>query len=215
MLKRCWRLLVARPAQRNDALYECLAPFYFVVHPFVRAVAARAAALLEDGGNRRALDLCTGTGVLAEELRKRQYAVTGIDISLPMLSQRRKSRQTSGVVNLRMDARRLGFADKSFDLCAISMGLHEFSAADRQQILDEMTRVSRRHILVADYSGPQSWTIHLAEWLEASHFRDFTRQPLADYLTEAGLRVLKEGRWRSIGLCLCETPANKQETQPD
>lgn len=213
MLKLCSRLLAAQPTGYIEALYDCLAPFYFVLHPFVRAVAVRAAALLEDGDNRRALDLCTGTGVLAEELRKRQYAVTGIDISMPMLSQRRKGRQASGVVNLRMDARRLGFADKSFDLCAISMGLHEFSAADRRQILGEMARVSRRHILVADYSGPQSWTIHLAEWLEASHFRDFIHRPLAELLAEAGLRVLKQGRWLSIGLCLCETPANSQAAQ--
>ncbi len=155
MLKLCSWLLATQPEGRIEALYDCFAPLYFILHPFVRAVATRAVALLEHGRYRQALDLCTGTGIVAEELARRDYVVTGIDISFSMLSQRKKNRMNRGITNIKMDARRLGFADASFDVCSISMGLHEFSASEQRQILSEMIRVSRRYILVADYSGKQ------------------------------------------------------------
>ena len=206
MLKFCSWLQATRPRERIEGLYDCFAPLYFILHPFVRTIATRAVALLEDGGHRPALDVCTGTGIVAEELASRDYAVTGIDISFSMLSQRKQARMDRGIANVKMDARRLGFADASFDVCSISMGLHEFSAPERRQILSEMMRVSRRYILVADYSGQQSWIIHLAEWLEASHFKDFTHRSLAEQLAQAGLRVVKQEQWYSIGMCLCELP---------
>jgi ubiquinone/menaquinone biosynthesis C-methylase UbiE len=208
MLRFCSESLAKSPLQRIHAIYDCLAPLYFVLHPFVRSVARSAVALLPDGTSRQALDLCTGTGVLAEALAGRGCAVTGIDLSAPMLSQRRKARAARGIASIRMDARHLGFADASFDVCAISMGLHEFPTEERAQILSEMMRVSRRYVLVADYSGKQPWFIRLAERLEASHFRDFVDQSLADQLTQAGLRVVKQGRWHSVGMCLCEVPSS-------
>lgn len=175
-----------------------------MLHPFVRRVASEAAALLDDGHGLSALDVCTGTGVLADEVAKRGYDVTGIDISLSMLAQRRRAREQRGISTLRMDARRLAFADGSFDVCAISMGLHEFSDRDRCRILRELTRVSMKHVLVADYSGRQPWYIRVAEWAEASRLQDFVSRSLRDRLTAMGLRVCRHKRWLSLSMYLCE-----------
>ena len=131
MLRFCSVISGSNPRERIEALYECLAPLYSLLHPFVRTVAVRAANLLNDGTGQNALDVCTGTGVVADALVKRGYDVTGIDLASAMLMQRRQMRKTMGIKNARMDARRLAFPDRSFDVCAISMGLHEFSPADR------------------------------------------------------------------------------------
>jgi ubiquinone/menaquinone biosynthesis C-methylase UbiE len=196
--------LTADPEQRLAALYNRLAPCYFLLHPVLRRIARHAAALLADAQGRTALDVCTGTGVLAEALLARGYRVTGADLSAQMLAQRRAGRQARGLALTQMDARRLAFADRSFDLCSISMGLHEFAPPDRAQVLAELARLSRRHILVADYSGPQSWPIRLIEWAEGSNYHDLQTDPLADQLQRAGLRVVKSD-WRvSVALCLCE-----------
>ncbi len=85
------------------------------------------------------------------------------------------------------------------------MALHEFAPDDRSRILADMARVSRNYVLVADYSGPQSWLVRLAEDFEHSHYRDFTDGSLADQLRRSGLRIEKQGRWFSIGLYLCRT----------
>jgi len=209
MLRLCSILSATNPRERVEAIYDCFAPLYFVLHPFVKTVAAEATALLEDGQGLRALDVCTGTGVVADTLAERGYAVTGIDLSMSMLLQRKKARKRSGIENARMDARRLAFRDDSFDICAISLGLHEFSSQERRQIILEMARVSKKHVLVADYSGKQSWMIRLAEWAEASHFKDFIDGSLGDRLTQMGLRILKHNRWSSLSMYLCEVTGTR------
>ena len=203
-MTRLCSILSATPRQRTEAIYHCFAPLYFVLHPFVKTVAAEATTLLEDGQGLRALDVCTGTGVVADILADHGYAVTGIDLSMSMLGQRKKARKQRGIENARMDARRLAFRDDSFDVCAISLGLHEFSSQERRQIIREMARVSKKYVLVADYSGKQSWIIHLAEWAEASHFKDFIDGSLGDQLTQMGLHILKHNRWYSLSMYLCE-----------
>jgi ubiquinone/menaquinone biosynthesis C-methylase UbiE len=206
MLKFCSIFLNTDPRERIQALYDCFAPLYVLLHPFVGKIASRAVTLLEDGQQARALDVCTGTGVLAHALARCGYEVVGIDHSLPMLSQRRKVLRREGIRNIGMDARQLAFADKSFDLCTISMALHEFSPADRRQILAEMSRISRKYILIADYSGRQPFFINFAEWLEASHFKDFTDGSPGRELAELGLKVVRHEQWFSIGFHLCELP---------
>lgn len=206
MVHHCLRFLSARPAERLEALYDCLAPFYFLLHPFVKAIASRAVLLLQDGHGLCALDVCTGTGVVAEALAGRGYRVVGIDISDQMLSQRRAFRRERAITHARMDARQLAFADRSFDLCSISMGLHEFDPGDRRRILREMSRVSRRHVLVADYSGPQPWFVGLAEWIEGSHYHDLVWNDMGEQIERAGLRIIEQARHASIALYLCLVP---------
>jgi ubiquinone/menaquinone biosynthesis C-methylase UbiE len=194
------------PAERLKALYDRLAPIYFLAHPFVRGVAARAAQLLARSTSLETLDICTGTGVVAEELARRGHRATGIDVSMPMLRQRNALRRQMRISGAQMDARALAFTDRAFDLCSVSMGLHEFSADDRGRILAEMMRVTRRYVLVADYSGPQSWPVRVVEHLERSHYRDFTDGSLPDQLRQAGLHIEEQDRWFSIGVYLCRIP---------
>ena len=196
----------AGSVDRLAAAFDCFAPLYFLVHPFVRGIAVRAVRLLPHATPLNALDVCTGTGVVAEEMARHGHHVSGIDRSAGMLSQRRGLRGRLGIAGAQMDARRLAFADKSFDVCSISMALHEFAADDRRRLLAEMMRVSRRYVLVADYSGRQPWWVRLAESLEGSHFRDFMDGSLPEELRRAGLHIEREGRRLSVGVYLCRLP---------
>ena len=51
---------------------------------------------------------------------------------------------------VRGDARRLPFADGSFDVAVCQMSLHHFGTADARRVLGEMGRVSRRGWVAAD-----------------------------------------------------------------
>lgn len=210
MLKACRTLITADGNPRLHALYDCLAPLYFLIHPFVRMIARRAAELVPSRSRLNVLDVATGTGILARALAERGHQVVGADLSMRMLRQAGRVRQRLAIPSVQADARNLAFADGSFDLCSISMALHEFSGDDRRRILSEMVRISRRYVLVADFDGPQWLPVRLAERMEHSHYRDFEVQgSLGAVLTEAGLVIERRAHHVSIGSCLCRIPESR------
>ena len=101
------------------------------------------------------LDLATGTGDLGLLLQDRLPVaeVTGADFSAEMLelAQRKGLKRTTLA-----DARRLPFADETFDVVTIAFGLRNLP--DWAEGLREMRRVIRRggHLLVLDFSLPAS-----------------------------------------------------------
>lgn len=207
MVRHCQAFTHADSGSRLHALYDCIAPLYFLATPFLRPIAARASSLVPARSSFTALDVATGTGILARALAQRGQRVTGVDLSVRMLAQRAKTRLRLGIAGAQMDARLLAFPDRAFDTVTISMALHEFPTDDRRRILAEMIRVSRRYVLVADFDGPQAFAIQLVERLERSHYRDFVVPgSLQLMLREAGLEIEREGRRFSVGLFLCRVP---------
>ena len=101
----------------------------------------------------RILDLATGSGDLALDLRKCCPAslVVGADFCLPMLQRAR----LKGVPRLvAADALRLPFAESSFDAVTIAFGLRNMESWGGA--LQETARVLRPggHLLVLDFSLP-------------------------------------------------------------
>jgi demethylmenaquinone methyltransferase/2-methoxy-6-polyprenyl-1,4-benzoquinol methylase len=87
--------------------------------PWRRAAAKRAAA---DGGTRW-LDVCSGTGEMAQELSRRGDAgteIVALDFSLPMLSRARAKTLARPVDFVLGDVKRLPFPEGAFDLVTIS-----------------------------------------------------------------------------------------------
>ncbi len=101
-----------------------------------RRAAARATGL-QPGG--RALDVATGSGKLAEELRKLGGRVTGLGFSAGMLAV--PAAGAPGPAYVRGDALALPFPDGSFDAATIAFGLRNL--ADPERGLAEMRRVLR------------------------------------------------------------------------
>ncbi|MCC6641936.1 MAG: class I SAM-dependent methyltransferase [Deltaproteobacteria bacterium] len=164
----------------------------------------------------RCLDVCTGTGGVALALADRGAEVVGLDLAPGMLARAERKARARGLGDrtrfLRMDARSIAFPDDSFDLVTCCMALHEMAEAERSTVLDEITRVARARVLVAEYRVPAQGLSarlfslrHAFEYLESDDFPAFVRRDVTDRLACAGLRVddvADVGRYR---LWLCST----------
>ncbi len=171
--------------------------------PLWRAIAEVAAPAVGEP----ALDVCTGTGGAALELARRGARVVGLDLATGMLQ--RAGRKCNGFAAagyarfVRMDARRLAFADGSFPLVTCSMALHEMAAPERQQVLREIHRIASHRVVIAEYRVPRSlpggvWfrLTRSFEYLESDDFESFVRTDVGTQLQTAGLRV---GPPRDVG----------------
>jgi len=133
--------MFSRIARRYDLMNGLMT---FGMHHAWRRVAARQTIPSPPGP---ALDLATGTGDLALELRQTlpQRVVVGADFALGMLAvAREKVRHTAGHRRIRLvaaDALRLPFGDRAF-ACVTSAFLLR-NLANLEQGLAEMKRVTR------------------------------------------------------------------------
>jgi demethylmenaquinone methyltransferase/2-methoxy-6-polyprenyl-1,4-benzoquinol methylase len=105
----------------------------------------KAASVAIGSGAERVLDVATGTGDLAIELRRQGApAVVGVDFAQRMLdsaAEKLAANGSSGIVLLRSDAMRLPFPDGSFDACTVAFGLRNMIGY--QAAVSEMARVLR------------------------------------------------------------------------
>ena len=113
----------------------------------------RAADLARVGPGSRALDVATGTGDLAIELRRRGAEVVGSDFSEGMLDVAR--RKAPALTWEHGNALALPYADGSFDAATVGFGARNFS--DLERGLREMARVVRPggRVVVLEITTPQ------------------------------------------------------------
>ncbi len=178
---------------RWSSLYDLFAaPIGFVY----RAAARQAGA----APGRRLLDLCTGTGELALRCARLGAQVTAADFTASMLWRARAKARGRGLRLVEADARRLPFADASFDVVLLSFALHDMPARARVESLLEATRVARERVIVVDYDPPTRGlggrlvTAMLASF-ETAYLRGFLRAggtPAA--IAAAGLGVERRRR---------------------
>lgn len=106
----------------------------------------------------KVIDIACGTGALSFHLANSGHIVTGVDIDSSMIRYANKKRKESDVRNLRFiqaDASGLKiFKDKEFDYSVMTLALHQFSLAIKEQVLREAIRISKK-IIIADYAFPQ------------------------------------------------------------
>ena len=113
--------------------------------PLERRALAAAAELAPVEQGERLLDVATGTGALPRELAARgarPREAMGLDCSASMLAVA-AARLPPDWSLLRGDAKRLPFADQSFDLVSACYLLRLLGPEDRIQVLTEMARVLR------------------------------------------------------------------------
>lgn len=122
----------------------------------------------------RALDVCCGTGDIAERLARAGAKVTGLDFSAPMLEVARQRNATpSAEPNpqfIQGDATKLPFDDNAFDLVSVGYGLRNLTSWETG--LSEMLRVARPggRVLVLDFGKPDN---ALWRWLYFTYLRLF------------------------------------------
>jgi demethylmenaquinone methyltransferase/2-methoxy-6-polyprenyl-1,4-benzoquinol methylase len=162
--------LFARIASRYDLINDLQS---FGLHRYWKRCLLR---LARPQPGQRALDLCCGTGDLAQALARRGAHVAGLDFSERMLeaAQRRESRIQSKAPGgthhasritphaspparfIRGDALRIPFSDNSFDIVTVGYGLRNL--ANWETGLREMQRVatSGGRLVVLDFGQPDN-----------------------------------------------------------
>lgn len=109
-----------------------------------------------------ALDVCSGTGDIAQRLAGAGAKVIGLDFSAPMLevarerNRGRTSKPDSGVEFMQGDALNLPFEANTFDAVTVGYGLRNLSSWESG--LGEMVRVARPggRVLVLDFGKPDN-----------------------------------------------------------
>ncbi|HEX6063600.1 MAG TPA: methyltransferase domain-containing protein [Longimicrobiales bacterium] len=164
--------------------------------------------LLVPGRPARVLDVATGSADIPLRLarwartRARQVELLATDVHPQMLEiARRRCRAYPEISIQAADARRLPYADRSFDASMLSLALHHFDDAQQLEVLCEMARVTKHRVLVNDLE--RGWLNYLGARLLAATLwrhnrltrhdgplsvrRSFTRRELQDIGDRAGL----------------------------
>lgn len=111
------------------------------IGPAFRQFAAGVMQTADPQGHEIALDVGTGTGILARLMAPRVRHVTGVDIVGEMISQARHWAAQDGLTNVdfqEADAHKLPFESEKFDLIVSSFGLN---ATYPTRVLPELRRV--------------------------------------------------------------------------
>jgi demethylmenaquinone methyltransferase / 2-methoxy-6-polyprenyl-1,4-benzoquinol methylase len=113
----------------------------------------RAADLAGVAPGSRALDVATGTGDLAIELRGRGAEVVGVDFSERMLELARV--KAPEIEFVQGNALELAYPDASFDAVTVGFGARNFADLDRG--LREMARVTKPggRVVILEITTPQ------------------------------------------------------------
>ncbi|NBB98462.1 MAG: methyltransferase domain-containing protein [Alphaproteobacteria bacterium] len=156
--------------------YKRWAPIYDATFGKITHAGRRHATKVANQTGGEVLEVGVGTG-LALPYYKPGVHVTGIDFSDDMLERARAKVAEENLAHVRdlrqMDARKLDFADDSFD---VVVAMHLISVVpDPEQVMAEMARVCKpggQILLVNHFARDEGWLA----WLE----RKFA--PFADFL---------------------------------
>jgi demethylmenaquinone methyltransferase/2-methoxy-6-polyprenyl-1,4-benzoquinol methylase len=151
------------PESQVEAMFDRIAGVYDGFNSLMtaglhHAWRRRAVELAQIGPGDRVLDVATGTGDLALEVRRRVGpggTVVGLDFSAGMLGLAREKDPHGGVEWRQGNALELEFADDSFDAATVGFGARNFADLDRG--LAEMVRVVKPggRVVVLEITTPQ------------------------------------------------------------
>lgn len=123
------------------------------------------------------IDVGCGTGALASVLSQMGFQVTGIDSSSGMLSKGKQKKENQKIRFLLSNIlERLPFEDKSFDASFASLVAHGFTSEDRKIIYTEMSRISKKYMILLDFNKNRTLLTDIAERLEGSDYFNFIQE---------------------------------------
>ena len=173
-------------------------------------------SMAPEGGGQRALDLGCGTGIMLNHLSRRFGRVTGMDISMEMLTGYDPAGADPGAVvnTARGDMTALPFRDASVDVILCRSALHHMD--DEVAVLAEACRVlTDEGRLVVGEPANDNPLFKLARWwvrrrpsFGKTHTIDraYTRAQLRDMFDRAGLEIDREHRFGFIAYTFCDNP---------
>ena len=170
--------------------------FIFAVEAFGMAKQLRYIILSKiPRKSRKLLDMATGSGAVAIEIKKKlpQAEAIGIDLSKAMLSIAKKKAIKEGlnVKFLKRNIEHTGFRKDYFDGITVSFGLHEIPRKNRLNVMKEAYRITKKggRFIIMDFSSPigkirQAMLAAHFGILEPSYAKTILKQDLAGELKE-------------------------------
>lgn len=141
----------------------------------------------------RVLDVCTGTGEIALRCARRGADVTGVDVTPEMLEKARRKARALPVRLECLDARRLPFGEREFDVAVLSLALHDMPRRVRLEVLREAARVARERLVIVEYAfrgAPlvRRVLVRLVASFETAYLPRFAAEGVEPLLAEAGIQ---------------------------
>ena len=166
------------PDKRAKFIFNFIAPLYGKLDKKLQEGFRASSVVLDKEimiAGKSVLDIGAGTGAWGAAINKLGASkVHGVDFSEKMLNQAKKNHPN---INFSLaDAEDLsGFTDNSFDIVTASFVLHGVKYKKRKKMLDEMKRISKKHIVLHDFIGKTPLFIRFLEFLENSDYKNFKK----------------------------------------
>jgi len=95
----------------------------------------------------------------------------------------------------------LPFKDKSFDVAISSYVAHGLEEEEKKRMYAEMSRITKKYVIIHDYNNERSFQTSIIEWLEGGdyfHFIKNAESEMKECLSEmktcfAEVRIIKVG----------------------
>ncbi|MFH1439205.1 MAG: class I SAM-dependent methyltransferase [Candidatus Woesearchaeota archaeon] len=153
--------------------------------------------------SKKILDLATGTGSVAIEIKKRypDSSVIGVDLSGKMLNValRKISKENIDISFLQQNIEKTDFNKDSFDAVTISFGLHEMPHKNRLNVMNEAYRILRKGgmFIILELNRPDKIISKIMFYLHMNLFEpDFAKSILDENivkeLTEIGFKNMNK-----------------------
>jgi len=164
------------PDQRARFIFNFIAPIYGKADAGLIKNYSHSIDILDSEigiRGKHVLDIGTGTGAWAEMFRlEGAEKVHGIDFSSKMLEAgRRKHPELSFTIGNAENL--LDIDDNSYDIVTASYVLHGVKQDKRRKMLEEMKRVSKKHVIIHDFVGRTHLFLRFLEFMERSDYKNF------------------------------------------
>ncbi len=180
-------------------VFKILAPFYDTVTAPISRIRDKVVDFTDARNGSRILDVGTGTGKQAFAFAKRDYDITGIDLSEDMLKVANKKNKYENAGFLVADASNLPFKDSSFDVSSVSFALHDMLLPVREKALKEMVRVTRRDgmVVIVDYALPEKkirrfLIYQFVKLYEGKYYIEFIKSEFEALLRKSGIEIMEK-----------------------
>ena len=154
------------------------------------------------------LDVATGSGILAAAFAKQGHGVTGFDFSEKLLKRAKK--KFPGIIFETFDLYDIPqIPSNSYDIVSTGYLLHGLSPNFREIVLQNISRVSSRFVVIFDYCCRGTWFVRFIEWIEGPNYPQFISTSRDQEFDAAGLKIERSFQTSNFGnvwLCTKKTP---------